>query len=73
MKILYVTTVSGTINAFLLPHINLLLDMGHRVDIACNGVGELNPDVTMQGLKVFNIEFERNPLNRNNYFAYSLL
>ncbi|HHU79629.1 MAG TPA: glycosyltransferase [Clostridiales bacterium] len=70
MKILYVTTVSGTINAFLLPHIELLLDMGHRVDIACNGLSELSPQVFLLGLKAFNIEFERNPLSLNNYYAY---
>ena len=34
MKILYVTTVSNTVNAFLVPHINFLFDIGHQVDVA---------------------------------------
>ena len=34
-KILYITTVSRTINAFLVPHIHALLDKGIQVDCAC--------------------------------------
>ena len=35
-KVLYVTTVSRTINAFLIPHINMLLDNGYEVHCACS-------------------------------------
>ena len=31
MKVLYVTTVSRTINAFLIPHIEMLLENGYEV------------------------------------------
>ena len=34
-KILYVTTLSRTINAFLVPHITALIDSGNTVDCAC--------------------------------------
>ena len=30
-KVLYVTTVSRTINAFLVPHIEMLIDNGYKV------------------------------------------
>lgn len=36
MKILYVPTVSNTINAFLIPHIKMLIEEGHEVDVAFN-------------------------------------
>ena len=35
MKVLYVTTVSGTMN-FFVDHIRMLLEAGHSVDLACN-------------------------------------
>ena len=35
-KVLYVTTVSRTINAFLIPHINMLLDNGYEIHCACS-------------------------------------
>ena len=33
-KVLYITTVSRTVNAFLVPHIEMLLDEGYKVDVA---------------------------------------
>ena len=44
-KILYVTTVSRTINAFLIPHINMLLDKGYIVDCACSIDKEVDVDL----------------------------
>ena len=35
-RILYVTTISETINAFLVPHIEYLLDNNYEVECACN-------------------------------------
>ena len=35
-KILYITTISSTINAFLVPHIQMLRNQGHMVDCACS-------------------------------------
>ncbi len=43
MKILYVTTVSGTMNAFLISHIKMLIDSGHNVDVAFNIDHEISP------------------------------
>ena len=36
MKILYVTTISLTMNAFFKPHIQALVNAGNTVEIACN-------------------------------------
>ena len=41
-KVLYITTVSRTINAFLVPHIEMLLENGYEVDIACSIDKEIN-------------------------------
>ncbi|MCK4257777.1 MAG: glycosyltransferase family 4 protein [Halanaerobiales bacterium] len=70
MKILYVTTVSNTINAFLIPHIKFLIEQGHEVDVACNIVREINSELLSLECKVHNIEFQRSPLKKENYVAY---
>ena len=73
MKILYVTTVSGTINAFLIPHIHMLLDQGYSVDIACNVQREIDISLINRDCKVFDIELQRSPLKKENYLAYKKL
>ncbi len=70
MRILYVTTVSNTINGFLVPHIKLLIEKGNQVDVACNIVQEISPDLIKLGCKVYNIEFQRSPFKKANYKAY---
>ncbi|HOB19810.1 MAG TPA: glycosyltransferase family 4 protein [Candidatus Atribacteria bacterium] len=70
MKILYVTTISGTINSFLVPHIKLLLEQGHKVDAACSRAGELSRELLELGVRAYNIEFSRSPLKPKNLAAY---
>lgn len=67
MKILYVATISNTINSFLIPHIELLLEQGHHVDIACNIQREIDPRLTEKGCRVFHLEFRRSPFKKQNY------
>jgi glycosyltransferase EpsD len=66
MKVLFVSTTGGPINAFLIPHIELLIKDGHQVDIVCNVIRELSPEFLRLGCKVHNIEFSRSPFNKNN-------
>jgi glycosyltransferase involved in cell wall biosynthesis len=73
MKILFVTTISNTINAFLIPHIRLLVEKGHQVDIACNITQMIKPELIELGCEIHNIEFQRSPLNKQNYSAYKKL
>ncbi|WP_102692129.1 glycosyltransferase family 4 protein [Rummeliibacillus pycnus] len=70
MKVLYATTISNTINAFFIPHIELLLDQGHTVDIACNIKKEISPALLERGCKVIDINFQRTPLAKQNFQAY---
>ncbi|MGI6226960.1 MAG: glycosyltransferase family 4 protein [Peptococcales bacterium] len=70
MKVLYVSTISNTINAFMIPHIEMLLDQGHHVDIACNIDREISPKLIDSGCKVFNVEFQRSPLKKENLSAF---
>ncbi|WP_194191064.1 glycosyltransferase family 4 protein [Clostridium chrysemydis] len=65
-KILYVTTISNTINAFLVPHIEHLIKLGYTVHIGCNILNEIDSRLIELGIKVHNIEFSRNPININN-------
>jgi len=70
MKILYVTTISNTVNTFLIPHIKTLLDERHQVDVAFNVEQEVKPEIYQLGCKVYELEFNRFPLSRDNFSAY---
>ncbi len=72
MKILYVTTISNTMG-FFTNHINMLLDQGHKVDLACNIIKPINPELLERGCNVYSLPFQRSPLKRGNYRAYKEL
>jgi len=69
MKILYITTISSTIG-FLIPHIKFFIEQGHKIDIACNVVDEIDKELIKLGCEVHNIEFQRSPIKKENYLAY---
>lgn len=73
MRILYVSTISNTINRFLVPHIEMLLDQGHQVDIACSIDRIIDKRLTDRGCNIFDISFQRSPLKLQNYNAYKNL
>jgi hypothetical protein len=66
MKILYVTTLSNTVNAFLIPHIKMLIENGHTVDVAFNIEQDIKPEIPKMGCKINVICFARNPLKLQN-------
>lgn len=71
MKILYVTTISLTMNSFFKPHIEMLVKEGHQVDIACNYKDlELDNLYDDLGCKVYQVDFSRTPLSTDNIKAY---
>lgn len=70
MKILFVTTISDTVNAFLVPHIKWLIEQGYQVGVAFNTVQQVSPELIELGCKVHQIDFQRNPLRKENLFAY---
>ncbi|WP_187118859.1 glycosyltransferase family 4 protein [Bacillus marasmi] len=72
-KILYITTVSDTINSFLVPHIEKLISEGNIVDCACFIDEEIDPKLRSLGVLVHNVPFTRNPLNPINFKAYKEL
>ena len=72
-KILYITTVSRTINAFLIPHIEALLDEGYKVDCACYIDKEVDNRIKDKGCNIFDIPFSRNPLHPKNIKAFKKL
>ncbi|KAF1302993.1 glycosyltransferase [Enterococcus sp. JM9B] len=67
-NILYVTTISNTINSFLVPHIALLLKQGHQVSVACRVKETLHP--SLEKVIVYDLPFERRPFHKNNLKAY---
>lgn len=74
MKILYVTTISLTMNSFFKPHVEMLVKEGNQVDIACNS-SDLPLDELYNEWKCefFQIDFSRSPLSMNNVRAYGQL
>lgn len=74
MKILYVTTISLTMNSFFKPHIEMLVREGHQVDIACN-YKDLSLDglYTELGCSFHQVDFSRSPLSPHNLKAYKQL
>jgi hypothetical protein len=63
MKILFTTTISTTVNAFLVPHIKMLIDKGHIVDVAFRIDQQVDKRIYDLGCKVYEIPFTRNPLD----------
>lgn len=72
-KILYITTISSTINAFLVPHIKYLINNGYKVDCAASKNISLNEELIKLGVNLFDIPFSRNPFGLNNVMAYKEL
>ena len=72
-KVLYVTTVSRTINAFLTPHIEMLLENGYQVHCACSIDKPVSRELQGKGVKIFEVPFSRNPLGIGNIKAFMKL
>lgn len=70
MRALVVTTIIDTIEAFLLPHIDILLDSGYDVDIATNINIPKPDDIKNRCDNIYDIEFNRSPLSTDNVKAY---
>ncbi len=69
MKILYVTTIGGTMDFFysLVPE---LIKAGHTVDIACNtSLRAVNEHFTNLGCKVYQISCTRSPISKKTFTA----
>ena len=73
MKILYVTTISNTVNAFLIPHIKMIIDEGHQVDVAFNIEQEVKHEIYEMGCKIHQLPLQRSPIKRENFRAYKML
>lgn len=71
-KILYVTNITRTVNTFFIPHMNMLVNEGHKVDCACKITGEhkLNKYKINKNINFYDIPFTRNPLSYKNIIAF---
>ena len=69
MKILYITTIGGTMN-FFQSFIQRLVQEGHTVDIACNNTTSKVAGFYYElGCNVYAIQTSRSPLNKGNIRA----
>ncbi|CEG28652.1 glycosyltransferase family 4 protein [Bacillus sp. B-jedd] len=69
-KILYITTLSRTINSFLVPHIEKLINEGNIIDCACSIDEEADQNLANLGVRFFDVPFTRNPLHPVNGKAF---
>lgn len=73
MKILYVTTIGGTMN-FFISFINQLINEGHKIDIATNENSSKVPACYREwGCTVHQIHTSRSPLKKENLKAIKQL
>ena len=74
MRIIYITTISSTMNAFFKAHIEMLVNEGHCVDLACNDdnwpIDNFYSDL---GCQFYHIDFSRSPLAKENIKAFGQL
>lgn len=74
MKILYVTTVSSTMNAFFKAHIKMLVEQGHSVELACNDTNWPITEFYFElGCQYHHVDFSRSPTSTDNIKAYRQL
>lgn len=72
MKILYVTTLIGTMS-FFIDEIKHLQRCGHTVEVASNKTGNTRFNADELGVKVHHIPFSRSPIKLDNLRAYTRL
>jgi glycosyltransferase involved in cell wall biosynthesis len=73
MKILYVSTISNTINAFLIPHIKLLSQKGYIVDIATNIKDNQKIQHISEINEILDIPFSRSPFSLGNIKSFRII
>ncbi|MBE6592111.1 MAG: glycosyltransferase family 4 protein [Ruminococcaceae bacterium] len=74
MRILYVSTLSLTVNSFFKSHIGMLREAGAEVDIACNCKElELDGFFAELGCRHHPVDFSRRPFSFDNLKAYKQL
>lgn len=72
MKVLYVTTISATME-FFPAHIQMLQEQGDEVELACNLSVPLPETVSLLNCVAHHIPFSRSPVSKNNVQAYKVL
>ncbi|TFE04135.1 glycosyltransferase family 4 protein [Jeotgalibacillus salarius] len=69
-KVLVVTTVSRTIEAFLIPHIKDLIQRGYEVGLASNFLKEPDSNLKKNAHSIYCVSFQRNPFHWKNIRAF---
>ena len=70
-SILYTATLLSTIEAFLIPHIEMLSENGCQIDIAAQIDKTISSRLSQLVRNVYNVSFSRNPLSVGNFKAYN--
>lgn len=78
-KMLMVATVPSMIGQFNMSNINILLDMGYQIDIACdfkdtsvwpiNRINQFKKNLIDMNINCIHIEFSRNPVNIDKHIS----
>jgi len=68
-KVLFLATVDSHIYYFHIPFMKILKNMGYEVEVAASNVG-FTEKIEVEGFKVYNIPFSRNPISQSNFVAF---
>jgi glycosyltransferase involved in cell wall biosynthesis len=71
-RALFIATIDATIWSFLMPHMQLLHEMGYEVEVAAGPAG-FTERIRAEGYEVHSIPFSRHPLSFRNIVAYRAL
>jgi len=72
-KILFVTTIVRTVEAFLIPHIQYFISKGYEVGIATNTENKNLAHLEKLGIEIHHVPFSRTVLNKDNLISFKML
>lgn len=72
-KVLFVTTIIRTVEAFLIPHIHYFISKGYEVGIATNTENQRLTNLEKIGVNIHHIPFSRKLINKDNLTSYKML
>ena len=72
-KVLFVTTISNTIESFFIPHIHYFLSKGFEVGVATNIEDNNLESLAKLGVAIHHVPFSRKLIDKANLSAYKIL
>lgn len=72
-RVLFVTTISRTVEAFLIPHILYFLEKGYKVGVASNTQDNKLENLEKIGVTIHHVPFSRAVTDKGNVVSYKII